>query len=267
MKIKKLLALTLSLVMAGTVLSACKKKDENMMAGTSDYLVVAMEIGYPPMEYLDTDGTTKIGFDVEVAKALAEKLGKKLVIKDVAWDGIFDSLDTNRADCVISAVSITDERQEKYNLTEAYIANKLCLVTRNDSGITSPDDLAGMKVAVQTETTADEYMKAKMENGLTLEKYSVYDKIISCFDDLKAERVDAVLVDSVVAAYYIGTDSASYSVTWENDEAEPMAIALKKGNDKLTADIQKAIDELYADGTIAQIAKKYFGESNSVTVQ
>lgn len=269
MKVKKLIAIALTAVIAGTSFTACGKKDKDVMAGTKDHLVVAMEIGYPPMEYLDKDGTTKIGFDVEVAQAIAKKLNRDLVIKDVAWDGIFESLNTNRADCIISAVSINDERKEKYNLTEAYIANKLCLVTRKDGSIKSPDDLAGKKVAVQTETTADEYMKKKMAGGLAVNKsdYFVYDKIINCFDDLKAQRVDAVLVDSVVAAYYIGTDSATYSVTWENTEAEPMAIALKKGNDSLTADIQKAVNELYADGTMATIAKKYFGENNTVTVK
>ena len=269
MKMKKIIAIALVSVMAGTIFTGCAKKDSDTMAGTSDKLVVAMEIGYPPMEYIDKDGATKIGFDVEVAKAISEKLNRKLVIKDVAWDGIFTSLDTNRADCIISAVSITDDRKSKYNLTDAYIANKLCLVTRKDSKITDPDSLAGKKVAVQTETTADTYMKKKIADGLAIktDDYKVYDKVINCFDDLKAQRVDAVLVDSVVAAYYIGTDSATYSVTWENTTAEPMAIALKKGNDKLTADIQKAVNDLYADGTMTTIAKKYFGDKNTVTVK
>ncbi len=264
MKIKKLLALGIASVMAGTVFVSCGDTEK---AGSDDQLVVAMEIGYPPMEYLDEDGTTKIGFDVEVAEAIAKKLDRELVIKDVAWDGIFGQLDSDRADCVISAVSITDERKEKYNLTEAYIANKLCIVSKSDSGLTSPDTLAGKRVAVQTETTADEYMKDKIAAGLKLEDYKIYDKIINCFDDLKAGRVDAILVDSVVAAYYIGQDSSTFSVTWENDVGEPMAIALKKGNDELTEEIQKALDDLYADGTIQKIADKYFGENNSVTVK
>ena len=263
MKMRKLISLALASLMVATMFTACGTP------ATGKDLIVAMEVGYPPMEYLDKDGTTKIGFDVEVATAIASKLGRKLVIKDTAWDGIFTSLDTDRADCIISAVSITDERKAKYNLTEAYIANKLCLVTRKDSKITNPDTLAGKKVAVQTETTADEYMKKKIAGGLAIKDgdYFVYDKIIQCFDDLKAKRVEAILVDSVVAAYYIGNETSTYSVTWENSEAEPMAIALKKGNDTLTADIQKAVNDLYKDGTMAKIAKKYFGEKNTVTVK
>ncbi len=121
-----------------------------------------------------------------MAQAIAEKLGLKLEIVDTAWDGIFASLDSNRYDCIISAVSITAERQGRYNLTEPYVANKLVLVTKNDLGVTSPDQLAGFKVGVQTDTTADDYMKDLMANGLNLgNDYYVYDKIIQCFDELK----------------------------------------------------------------------------------
>ena len=233
----------------------------------SGVLTVGMEIGYPPMEYLDEDGTTYIGFDVEIAGEIAKRLGLELKIEDTAWDGIFDSLDSNRYDCIISAVSITDERKEKYNLTEPYVANKLCLVTAKDLGIAKPEDLAGKAVAVQTETTADDYMKELQAGGLELKDYFVCDKILQCFDDLKVGRVDAVLVDSVVAAYYIGDDKDTFSVVWENDEAEPMGICLKKGNDALTQAIETAVDEIYADGTFKTIADKYFGEGNTVGVR
>lgn len=234
---------------------------------TAGVLKVGMEVGYPPMEYLDTDGTTYIGFDVEMAQAIADRLGLKLEIQDTKWDGIFASLNSNRYDCIISAVSITDERKEKYSLTKPYVANKLCLVTAKDLGIAKPENLAGKTVAVQTETTSDDYMKELQEGGLKLKDYRVYDTIIQCFDDLKAGRVDAVMVDSVVAAYYIGDDKQTYSVVWENDEAEPMGICLKKGNTALTEEIDKAVDAIYADGTYAKIAAKYFGEGNSVAAR
>jgi polar amino acid transport system substrate-binding protein len=222
-------------------------------------LQVGMEIGYPPMEYLDEDGTTTIGFDVEVAQALADELGLELEIVDTAWDGIFASLDSDRYDCIISAVSINDERKAAYNLTEAYVANRIVLVTPADAGITSPDELAGKSVAVQTETTSDEYMKSLVENGLELSDYYVYDKVIQCFDDLKVGRVDSVVTDSVVAAYYMGSDADKYEVAWESPDAEPMAICLKKGNDGLTQEIETAIDTLYSTGKMAEIAVKYFG--------
>lgn len=230
-------------------------------------LQVGMEIGYPPMEYLDEDGTTPIGFDVEVAQAIADELGLKFEPVDTAWDGIFASLDSDRYDCIISAVSIKEDRKENYNLTKPYIANRIVLVTPKDSGITSPEDLTGKSVAVQTETTSDNYMKDLIDNGLDVSDYFVYDKVIQCFDDLKLGRVDAVLTDSVVAAYYMGTDTDKYEISWQSDEAEPMAICLKKGNDALTDEIEKAVDTLYENGKISEIAIKYFGSDVSEGVR
>jgi polar amino acid transport system substrate-binding protein len=226
---------------------------------TDGVLMVGMEVGYPPMEYLEEDGTTVTGFDYEVAGAIAAKLGLTVQVVDTAWDGIFSSLDSDRYDCIISSVSINPERQAAYNLTKPYVANKIVIVTRNGSGIASPEALAGMRVATQTETTSDEYMGRLQDEGLVLGEYYVYDKIIQCFDELILNRIDAVVVDSVVAAYYMGEDADKLSVVWENDEAEPLGICLKKGNDALTQAIEETVDGLYADGTMKTLALKYFG--------
>ncbi len=255
-----MMAVILVLAMAGTALGEGLTLKEGV-------LQVGLEIGYPPMEYLDEDGVTPIGFDIDVANELAARLNLTLELVDTAWDGIFASLDSSRYDVIISAVSITPTRQENYNLTKPYIANKLVLVTAKDLPIKSPDDLAGYRVAVQTETTADVYMKAKMEAGLTVNDYFVYDKIIQCFEELKLNRVDAVLVDSVVAAYYLGADADKFSIVWENEEAEPMGLCLKKGNDALTQAIEETIDAMYAEGKMTEIAMKHFGIDTTAGVR
>lgn len=261
---KKLVALLLAFALVSAISGAALAEGLTLKDGV---LQVGMEIGYPPMEYLDEDGVTPIGFDVDVAYELGTRLGLEVELVDTAWDGIFASLDADRYDCIISAVSITAERQEKYNLTKPYIANKLVLVVSKDLPIASPDDLTGYSVAVQTATTADDFMKAKMDAGLEVGDYYVYDKILQCFDELKLGRVDAVLVDSVVAAYYIGADADKFSIVWENTDAEPMGICLKKGNDQLTQAIEDAIDAMYADGTMAAIATKYFGYDTTAGVR
>ena len=285
MKLKKLVAVTIMAVMVFT-LTACQSKTqtkesegtttEETKEGTKDttaddtattdsltikdgVLQVGMEIGYPPMEYLDEDGTTPIGFDVDVAKAIGELLGLQVEFLDTAWDGIFASLDSDRYDCIIAAVSIKPDREANYNLTKPYIANRVVMVTPKDSELTKPEDLSGKSVAVQTETTSDDYMKELQANGLDVEILP-YDRIIQGFDDLKVGRVDAVVTDSVVAAYYMGTDADKFATVWESEEAEPMAICLKKGNDTLTAEIEKAVDTLYENGTMAELSIKYFGK-------
>lgn len=220
-------------------------------------LMVGVEIGYPPMEYFDTDGATPIGFDVEVANALADYLGLDLELVDTSWDGIFAGVDTGKYDCIISCVSITDERKEQFNLTKPYVSNHTVLIVPNDSEIDSMEALNGHSTAVQAETTADDYMKEhSAELGVELFQY---DKVINCFDDLKTGRTDSVFTDSVVAAYYLGDEASNYKTVWENDELEPIGICLKKGNDGLTQAIDDALDALSADGTLGTIAEKYFG--------
>lgn len=131
--------------------------------------------------------------------------------------------------------------------------------TTTPTAITSLADLGGKKVAVQTATTSDDFAKAILAEGEVSFEILRYEKITQCYDELKLGRVDAILVDEVVAAAYMDVSK----VVWTNDEGEPMGICIKKGNDDLAAIIEKAIDTLYYDGTVATIATKYFG--NNVT--
>ena len=229
-------------------------------------LQVGMEIGYPPMEYLDADGVTPIGFDVDVAYALGEKLGLEVELVDTAWDGIFAALDTEKYDCVISSVSSSEERKAKYNLTEAYIANRLVVVVAKGSDIAALEDLDGKIVAVQAETTSDYYAQEVQAGGVGME-LAQYEQVINAFDELKVGRADAVLTDSVVASYYLGDDADDYQIVWEEEAGEPLGICLKKGNDDLTKAIEAAIDAMYEDGTMLEIAKTHFGVDNIDTLR
>jgi len=142
-------------------------------------------------------------------------------------------------------------------MTRPYVSNHTVLIVPQDSEIDSLEALSGHSTAVQAETTSDEYMK---EHGaeLGVELFE-YDKVINCFDDLKSGRTDSVFTDSVVAAYYLGDEASNYKTVWENEELEPIGICLKKGNDALTEKIDEALDALYADGTLGEIAVKHFG--------
>ena len=126
--------------------------------------------------------------------------------------------------------------------------------------ITSPDDFDGAKISVQTATTAHDNLQEMAENGSTVEILP-YEKITQCFDDLELGRCDAVYVDSVVAAYYLtGEDSAVQSV-WTSDEGEPMGICIKKGNTDLLNATEAAIDMLYFNGKMGEIAVTHFGDN------
>jgi polar amino acid transport system substrate-binding protein len=224
-------------------------------------LTVGMEIGYPPMEYFDTDGKTPIGFDVELTKALAAKLGLGFEFVDTAWDGIFAGVDTEKYDCIISSVTYTDERALSFNFTKPYVANSQLLVVRNDSPVKpkSLEEVVGLRLTYQAETTSDtlatEWIAA---NNVKVDVYE-YDKVMNCFDELTINRVDVILVDSVVAAEYLSRPDNPFLITAEVSNDEVLAICLKKGNNALTDALNNALDELYADGTLQKISQDVFG--------
>jgi polar amino acid transport system substrate-binding protein len=222
-------------------------------------LAVGMEIGYPPMEYLAEDGKTPIGFDVSMAKAIGDKLGLKVEFVDTAWDGIFAAVDTKKFDCIMSSVTITDARLGAHNFSKPYIQNTLAIVIRKDSplNVTSPQDLAGLGVAYQEETTSDYYMEELAAAGLKFTPFE-YDKVMYCFNEMELNRVDAIMTDLLVAYEYIARPNSPFKIVWQGGEEE-FGICMKKGNDALTQAINKALDELFADGTMLKISQDVFG--------
>ncbi|MDR1466461.1 MAG: ABC transporter substrate-binding protein [Treponema sp.] len=221
-------------------------------------LTVGVEIGYPPMEYYDTDGKTLIGFDIELTRALADKLGLRAVYVDTDWEGILASLDTNRYDIAIN-ITILPERQNKYNFTKPYIASSITIVALKDSRfkIEKPEDIAGYSICYQSSTTAQYFTERLSEQGVGFISYS-YDKILNCFDDLALGRVDLIAVDNIVAFYYAGKENSSSEIVWQGPSDEYIGICLKKGNDALTDALNNALDELFENGTMLQISQKIF---------
>ncbi len=233
---------------------------ENSITLESGKLKIGTEIGYPPFEYFDTDGKTPIGFDVAMGKALGEKLGLEVEFVDTAWDGIFAGIDTKKYDCIISAVTITPERSAKYLFSDPYIGNGQSMVLNKNADIkaTTPEDLTGLKVGYQAETTSDIYMTKLAEGGLKFTPCE-YDKILNAFDDLKFKRCDAVIADSVVAIDYVSKKDSPYVMAWRGKADEYFGICMSKENPDLQAAVNKALGEMFADGTMKKISEKFFG--------
>ena len=221
-------------------------------------LSAGVDIGYPPMEYFDVDGVTLIGFDIELIKALADKLKLRANFIDTAWEGIMTGLDTNKYDIAIN-ITILPERQKKYNFTKPYIDSSMTVVVLKNSSlkIEKPEDIAGFCVAYQADTTAQYFTEKLAERGLQFLPFS-YDKILNCFDDLQIGRVDLVVVDNIVAYDYTKKEDSPFKVVWQGPSDEFIGICLKKGNDALTIALNNALDELYEDGTLLKISQQIF---------
>lgn len=248
---KKVLSIVMVMMMT-LALAACGKEEAKLRIG--------MEMTYPPFEYFDTDGTTPLGVDVELGKAIADKLGMDVEYVDTAWDGIFAGLDKGDYDCIISAVTINPERLLDYDFSDPYIQNYQCIVALKDGEFkpASPDELAGKIVAYQDETTSDYFMADYAEAaGFTFDARE-YAQVMDCFSDLELGRVDAIAVDSTVASSYLGEGSV-YEVTWTQDsDPEEFAVCVKKGDAELQQKINEALKELKEDGTLDKIIEKYF---------
>jgi len=243
-----------------TLYIGCAKKPQQQQELTikNGVLSVGVEIGYPPMEYYDTDGKTPIGFDIDLTRALAERLGLSVEYIDVAWEGIMAGLNTDRYDLAIN-ITILPERQINYNFTNPYIDSSITVMARRGSGfiIEKAEDIAGYSVGCQGDTTAQYFTERLSEHGVSFISYS-YDKILNCLDDLKLGRVDLVVVDNIVAFDYAGKENSPYEVIWQGPSDEYIGMCLKKGNDALTNALNNALDELFEDGTMLQISQKIF---------
>lgn len=251
-----------SAVLIALSFAGCAKKSASADGLTLEKgkLKIGMEIGYPPMEYYAEDGKTPAGFDVELGKAVAAKLGLEPEFVDTAWDGIFAGLDTDKYDVVMSAVTITDERKQTMNFSKAYIGNGQALILNKNSKVTakSPDDLSGLKVGYQAETTSNIFMDKMAEKGLKFEAEE-YDKVMNAYDDLSLGRSDAVISDALVSVSYLSKPDNPFVMVWQGPADEFFGVALKKDNAKLTDAVNGAIDSLVADGTMKNISQKVFG--------
>ena len=249
---KKILAFALSMIMLVTVMASCASTLD------STTLKVGVDDSYPPMEYKDS-ANASVGFDIDMAKEIASRLNLKIVFVSTAWDGIFTALNTKKFDCIISSVSMTEKRLPSYEFTKPYIANSQMIVVKPDNNsITKPEDLAGKKVGCQVATTASDSADKLQAKGIKFGELKTYDQVIQPFADMKAGRLDAIIVDEVVGQYYIAQDEANFKAASVKLTNEPIGVCFKKGNTALRDKVQKTIDAMIEDGKMKEISMKWF---------
>ena len=241
-------------------LGSCKGKVPEGMTVSKGFLSIALEATYPPMEYISGDGKTPAGFDVELGRVIARKLDLEPKLFDTIWDKIFLGLDDDKYDCVISSVTINPARQMFYDFSKPYIANSLAMVIKKNSNINvkSPEECYGLNVGFQTGTTADEYMSELGDKGLEYNPRGL-ENMIQCFNELYLDQVDVVLTDILVAYEFVVRQGSPFALAWQSDKEEKFGVCVKKGNSELLAAINKALDELWDDGTLLKISQDTFG--------
>ncbi|AVO56648.1 cystine ABC transporter substrate-binding protein [Pseudomonas sp. 22526] len=216
---------------------------------------VGLEGTYPPFSYVDESGKLA-GFEVEFSEALAQKLGVKVKLQPTKWDGILAALESKRLDAVINQVTISDERKKKYDFSTPYTVSGIqALTQKKDEGkFKNAADLAGHKVGVGLGTNYEQWLKDNVPKAII----KTYDDDPTKYQDLRVGRIDAILVDRLAAFELIKKTNNTLAVSGEPFSRQEAGVALRKGEPELLAAVNKAIEELRADGTLKKLSEKYF---------
>ena len=247
---------------AGTAASSAASAGSDLLSTIQNRgtLIVALEGAWQPWSYHD-ESDTLVGYDVEVSRAIAEKLGVEPEYVESDWDSLFAGMDAGRYDMVCNGVEVTEERSKTYDFTTpyGYIHTALAVKKDNDS-ITSFEDLDGKTTA---NSLASTYMELAESYGATVQGIDTLEETIQL---LTAGRIDATLNADVSFYDYLNVHpDADFKLVAFTEEASHVAIPLRKGDETATLleAINNAIEELRADGTLSELGEKYFGQDIS----
>ena len=213
-------------------------------------LTMATNATFPPYE-MTTDAGTIEGIDVDTAKAIAEKLGLELQIDDMDFDAALLSVQQGKADIVMAGVTVTDERKAVMDFSDSYATGIQSIIVPNDSDIASPDDLSGKKIGTQRGTTGYIYCSDDFGEDSVV----AYDNGLTAVQALNNGQVDAVVIDNAPAKEYVAANPGLKVLDTSYAE-EDYAIGMAKGS-ALEDAVNKALEELKADGTLQAIVDKY----------
>jgi polar amino acid transport system substrate-binding protein len=254
---KKLLSFFLLAVVA-VVLAACGSSEDS--SSGKEKLVIGIDDKFAPMGFRDEDNKI-VGFDIDYARAAAEEMGYEVEFQPIDWSTKESELNSGRIDLIWNGYTITDERKEKVLFTKPYLENEQVIVTLKDSKIDAIADLEGKKVGVQKLSSALDALNAdpiiEKIDGVPTE----YSDNVLVLTDLKAGRTDVVVMDKVVAEYYNTLEEGVFTIVEEALAPEQYGVGVKKGNEALLEELQKALDTLTENGKAAEISTKWFGEN------
>ncbi len=254
---KNLLTMLVSLFVLTLVGTAWANDTSWQQVKAKGELRIGLDDDFPPMAFRKADGKL-YGFDIDFAHALGKKLGLKIVWVPTAWKGVIPSLKANKFDCIWNGMTITPEREKEVAFSKPYMMDgQVAAVLMSNTSIKQPADLGGKVVGIQQGSTAMKAIKALPKKPGRLNQYETNPKAML---DMESGRLDAVVLDNLVARDIISKKPGAYKILPAFITKAPFGIAFRKEDNALRQKIQQAIDEMIASGETARISKKWFAQ-------
>lgn len=262
---KKLVSAVLILcTLTGLMLAGCGQS-----AGTADKswdkvkqkgeFVLGLDESFPPMGFKDDSGEIT-GFDVDLAKEACNRLGIKLKLQPINWDAKEQELNTEKIDCIWNGFTITDERKTKLLFSKPYMKNRQVLIVMGNSTNAKLTDFDGKKLGIQAASSAADALNGAKDFKAKLKEVVEFKDNMTALMDLEKGGVDTVLMDEIVARYYIQMKNKGYKVLDESLSSEEYGIGFRKNDVSLMNKFQETLDAMAKDGKTAEISKKWFGK-------
>ncbi len=261
---KKILATVLAALLMMTCAAALAEDTGLADVLAKGKLIMGFDEAYPPFGFVSEDGE-HVGFDIDLAKEVAKRLGVELVLQPISWDAKELELNGGNIDCIWSGLTITEERKAQMTFTIPYVANEQIMVVMADSGIASMADTAGKVLGTQTASASVDALEANPAVKDALGEIVLSDDFVAALMDLRLGGIDVLLIDSTVGNYYIAqqADPSAFVVLPEVLQAEEYGIAVRKGEATLADAITAQLIAIQEDGTLDAIRAVWF--ANDVT--
>lgn len=262
---------TVSLLMVATalIISGCggEQKDTSWeKVKDKGEFVLGLDDSFPPMGFRNENGQI-VGFDVDLAKEVCARLEIKLKLQPISWDAKEQELNSGSIDCIWNGFTMTEERKKNILFSDAYTNNRQVLVVAANSAFHNLADLKGKRLGLQAGSSAAIALDSSGTFKEELKSILEFDDNMIALMDLEKGGVDVVLMDEIVARYYIQQKDKGFIVLDEALASEEYGIGFRKNDKKLVAKIQETLDAMAKDGKMADISNKWFGKDITVVAK
>ena len=223
-------------------------------------IVIGLDDNFPPMGFRD-DKNALVGFDVDLAREAAKRLGIEVEFKPIDWNAKEAELNGQRVDALWNGLTITEQRKKAIAFTAPYMENHQIIVVKADSALKTKADLAGKTIGVQDGSSAIDAIVKDEATARSFKELKKYGDNVTALMDLATGRVDAVVLDEVVGRYYTAKKPGEYTVLDENFGTEEYGVGLRLTDTELHARLDKALADMKQDGSGARIAEQWFGKN------